>query len=229
MNCKKIIAGLISVLCVVGISGCGNTEESSVTMETILTETNATEKETVEATSLTTEHKETKNVGEVMTAEEKIEKETTVETEEATTEIITEEPTTEIIITEAIPIVEEPTEQKNNEYKIKYGEFISAIKNNIDGKSVIVIKAKIEKELTNKKTINQNYFNVEDLIINQGCDQYDEIQYWAIADMADGSEGKVISFTIGKDIIQSIANRNFPVNILGDYASELWILPSLQN
>lgn len=228
MNFKKIIAGLISVLCVVGISGCGNTEESSVTMETILTET--TEEKTVEATSLTTEHKETKNVGEVMTAEEKIEKETTVETEEATTEIMTEEPPTEIIITEAIPIVEEePTEQKNNEYKIKYGEFISAIKNNIDGKSVIVIKAKIEKELTNKKTINQNYFNVEDLIINQGCDQYDEIQYWAIADMADGSEGKVISFTIGKDIIQSIANRNFPVNILGDYASELWILPSLQN
>lgn len=102
MNCKKIIAGLISVLCVVGISGCGNTEESSVTMETILTETNATEKETVEATSLTTEHKETKNVGEVMTAEEKIEKETTIVTKEATTEEISTEETSLPIVGTAI-------------------------------------------------------------------------------------------------------------------------------
>lgn len=106
MNCKKIIAGLISFLCIVGISGCGNTEESSVTMETILTETNATEKETVEATSLTTEHKETKNVGEVMTAEEKIEKETTVVTEEATTEIITEQVITENINTDFTEAIE---------------------------------------------------------------------------------------------------------------------------
>lgn len=94
--------------------------------------------------------------------------------------------------------------------------------------NVLVIKAKISSLLSNKQTINQNYHNVEDIIRNQGGNKYSEIQYWAVADMADGSEGKVISFTVPKDLIESTA-KGYTVAIqYPDLVTDLWILPSLR-
>lgn len=93
----------------------------------------------------------------------------------------------------------------------------------------LVIKAKIQPSLTNKLTIDQNYMNVADVILNQGGNQFDEIQYWAVADMTDGSESKVISFTLDKATIDGIYNGNIVDIQLGDYANDLWILPSLKN
>ena len=114
--------------------------------------------------------------------------------------------------------------QDKSSYKMKFGEFLEA---NGTG-STIVIKAKIESNLTNKMTIEQNYYNVGDLIKNQGMDAYEEIQYWAVADMQDGSEAKVISFTVPKDVIQGVAAERIFENQLGDYVEDLWILPSLR-
>lgn len=93
----------------------------------------------------------------------------------------------------------------------------------------LVIKAKIQPSFTNKLTIDQNYMNVADVILNQGGNQFDEIQYWAVADMTDGSESKVISFTLDKSTIDGIYNGNIIDIQLGDYVTDLWILPSLQN
>lgn len=94
--------------------------------------------------------------------------------------------------------------------------------------SVIIIKAKIEPSLTNELTIKQNYFNIEDLIKNQGLDIYTEIQYWAVADMTSGEEAKVISFTVPESTIKKIKNGNIPANQLDKYVDELWIHPSLK-
>ena len=55
-----------------------------------------------------------------------------------------------------------------------------------------MIKAKIESNISKKLTVSQNGFNVEDLILNQEAEKYNEIQYWAVADMADGTESKVV-------------------------------------
>lgn len=109
--------------------------------------------------------------------------------------------------------------------KLKYGELLN-VNEDLDN-SRIIIKAKIEPSMTNNLTIQQNGFNIEDFILNQGGDKYNEIQYWAIADMQDGSEGKVISFTVGKDLINSIKNKNVVGNKIIDNATDLWILPSL--
>lgn len=119
--------------------------------------------------------------------------------------------------------------EDENEYTLQFGDLLSTIENNIDGKNVIVVKAKITSSLTNKMTIDQNYHNVEDLIKNQGCDKFDEIQYWAVADMEDGSESKVISFTVDSDLIQKIKNDTVVAIQMGDYVSDLYILPSLLN
>lgn len=113
------------------------------------------------------------------------------------------------------------------EYTLEHGELVSVVTNEIDGKNVIVIKAKISSSYDNEATVDQSYYNVEDLIQNQGCDEFDELQYWAVADMSDGAESKVVSFTVDAELIQKIAAKSVVANQLGDYVADLYIHPSL--
>lgn len=119
----------------------------------------------------------------------------------------------------------------NTEVTLLHGELVNFMDDtNVDtNKYYCVIKAKIESSYSNKATIDQNFYNVEDFIKNQNGTKYDEIQYWAVADMSSGEEAKVISFTLDKDIINKIYNTEIPLNQLQDYLSDIWILPSLQN
>ena len=107
--------------------------------------------------------------------------------------------------------------------KIEHGEFVESY---ING-TTLVVKAKIEPSMTNKLTIDQNYFNVADIIKNQHGDIFTEIQYWAVADMQSGDEGKVISFDVPKSTIDAVAAGNIADNQIGEYSDNLWILPSL--
>lgn len=108
--------------------------------------------------------------------------------------------------------------------KIQHGELLDA--RVVD--TALIVKAKISSSYSNKATVDQNYYNVCNIVQKQGGDVFDEIQYWAVADMSDGSEGKVISFTVGRDLIERVAAGNFADNTLGDYLEDLWILPSLR-
>ena len=47
--------------------------------------------------------------------------------------------------------------------------------------------------------------------------------------MTDGSESKVISFTVDSDLIQKIKTSAVVAIQMGDYVSDLYILPSLLN
>ena len=141
-------------------------------------------------------------------------------------------PTVEPATDTAAPLQsEEPTTETSrvtiDGYYVEFGEILSVVKDGgVDGTSLI-IKAKITPSYSNRATINQNYFNIENLIRDQGATDYSEIQYWAIADMSDGSEGKVISFTVDKNIMDAVADQRIVANQLGDYVSDLWVLPSL--
>lgn len=115
------------------------------------------------------------------------------------------------------------TSNIKNEFNIKHGEFLSA---NIND-DILVIKAKIKPNLTNNLTISQNEFNIEDIVKNQGGDKFNEIQYWAVADMNDGSESKVISFTLNKNLINNVKSGSTLANQIIDQADDVWILPSL--
>ncbi|EJT5930524.1 hypothetical protein OEG88_06135 [Clostridium perfringens] len=114
---------------------------------------------------------------------------------------------------------------EGNISKLKYGELLDV---NINDK-ILIIKAKISPSYNNKATIKQNGFNVEDIILNQGGDLFDEIQYWAVADMTNGDESKVISFTLTKDQINAVKNKQLLGNKLVDQANDVWILPSLRD
>ena len=109
--------------------------------------------------------------------------------------------------------------------KMSNGELVDAT---ING-TTLIVKAKIQPSFSNQATIDQNYFNVTDIVQNQGADVFREIQYWAVADMTDGSEGKVIQFTAGRELIRHIKEDGFLGGMIADYVEDLWILPSLQN
>ncbi|MCI5735565.1 MAG: hypothetical protein MR281_05440 [Eubacterium sp.] len=118
----------------------------------------------------------------------------------------------------------ETTTESTTDSGVLHGELLSVID---DEDGLAVVKVKISKSYSKSSTIAQNYFNVSDLIKNRGFDKYTEIQYWAVADMNDGSEQKVISFTLDKDTIQAIANNEIVDNQIGDYSDDLWVHPSL--
>lgn len=96
-----------------------------------------------------------------------------------------------------------------------------------DISNTLIIKAKISSSYNNKATVDQNYYNIEDIIKNQGGDKYTEIQYWAVADMTDGSEQKVVSFTVSESVIKQIANNEIVANQMGSYVDDLFIHASL--
>lgn len=118
----------------------------------------------------------------------------------------------------------ETTTELTTDSGVLHGELLSVID---DEDGLAVVKVKISKSYSKSSTIAQNYFNVSDLIKNRGFDKYTEIQYWAVADMNDGSEQKVISFTLDKDTIQAIANNEIVDNQIGEYSDDLWVHPSL--
>ena len=113
---------------------------------------------------------------------------------------------------------------ETGDLKALHGDLISVIQSGNN----VVVKTKIESSWNNDLTIKQNYFTVSDLIKNHGFNTCNELQYWAIADMTSGMESKVISFTLDKETIDKIYNGIILDNEIGDYSSDLWILPSLR-
>ena len=119
----------------------------------------------------------------------------------------------------------QPAEQNAGEPAVKYGELLE-LNDNRDEKGVVVVKAKIHPSTTNDLTVAQNFHNVVYLVENFGFDNC-ELQYWAVADMADGSEGKAVSFTVPQDVVAQVAAGEVQATELPDLVADLWILPSL--
>ena len=126
--------------------------------------------------------------------------------------------------------------EKQDEYKIPHGELLDVKETCLDynddnscNNYILVIKTKIEKRYSNKATINQNYFNIADYIRKNDVSKFSEIQYWAVADMTNGNESKVVSFTVPKTVIDGIIAENIVDNQLGNYVSDLYILESLKS
>lgn len=92
----------------------------------------------------------------------------------------------------------------------------------------LIVKQKIKSQSNNKLTIDQNYYNACEIIRSLGGAEIRDLQYWAVADLRDGSEAKVISFTVPADTVKTIQTQQFPDNTLGNYVTDLWILPSLK-
>ncbi|WP_432629025.1 hypothetical protein [Brotaphodocola sp.] len=108
--------------------------------------------------------------------------------------------------------------------KLKHGTLLDVTTSG----GTIVLKAKITSSLTKRLTTQSCFFDVYEAIQTYNLNQYDELQYWAVADMTNGSEQKVISFTITKDVLENVANGTIIENQLIDNASDVWLSPALQ-
>lgn len=94
--------------------------------------------------------------------------------------------------------------------------------------STLDITVKIDWISSGTSTVNQNYFNVCDLIQSQGADAYTTINYTAIMSTTDGGTTTVVFFIVPKSTIDLIKAGNFPEITLSDYVDDLWIHPQLQ-
>lgn len=137
----------------------------------------------------------------------------------------------EVLLSPSFPVpntttgTEETTESQQEEaISLQYGELLSLHEQ--DG--IAVVKAKIAPSFSNSATVSQNYYNIEALVKKHGFDKYDEVQYWAVADMTDGSEQKLISFTVPHDVLTKIAAGKLAINQLGSYVTDLWVHQSLR-
>lgn len=137
----------------------------------------------------------------------------------------------EVLLSPSSPVpntttgTEEAAESQQEEaISLQHGELLSLHEQ--DG--IAVVKAKIAPSFSNSATVSQNYYNIEALVKKHGFDKYDEVQYWAVADMTDGSEQKVISFTVPHDVLTKIAAGKLAINQLGSYVTDLWVHQSLR-
>lgn len=117
----------------------------------------------------------------------------------------------------------EPAAEEDNALKMNTGEILD-VKENGD---TLIVKAKVKSLLNNKQTVDQNYYNACEIIRSYTGD-CTVLDYWAVADMSDGSEGKIISFVVPSEVFTIIKTQQFPDNTLGEYVTDLWILPSLK-
>lgn len=109
---------------------------------------------------------------------------------------------------------------------IRFGEILDITENSYD--KVVVLKVKIESNLTDKLTIAQNYYNACEFIRTYSGIDYDTLSYWAVADMTDGSESKVISFDVPAATIKGVLDETIVDIELENYVEDLWLHPSLR-
>ena len=105
-------------------------------------------------------------------------------------------------------------------YTGRHADIVSFTQNG----STVVVKAKCRDNLSNDAIIRGNYYEVWELIDEHGFDTADEIQYWATF-----QDQKVVSFTVDKDTISKVKEGKILQGNMGDYVSDLWILPAMQN
>lgn len=107
--------------------------------------------------------------------------------------------------------------------KLHYGELVDLTQNG----STVVVKARFTSHLSRQSFIDQNFFNIGDLVHKNGFNTCEEIQYWAVYQQGD-SEEKVISFTVDKTTIAALFNDQIVPEQLIDLSKDFWISDRIQ-
>lgn len=110
--------------------------------------------------------------------------------------------------------------------RINFGEILNVTENSYD--KVVVLKVKIESNLTKEMTVKQNYMNAWEFIHGYSGIEYEKLSYWAVADMNDGTEAKVVQFDVPASAIKGVLDETILENQLGNYVENLWLHPSLR-
>ncbi len=107
-------------------------------------------------------------------------------------------------------------------YSLRHNELLEVTENG----STLIIKAKIDV-FGKDNIISSAFFDVMD-VIDTVETKYDEIQYWAVCDMANRTEAKAISFTLDKKTIKKVHNGKISERELRTQVKDLYIHESLR-
>lgn len=111
-----------------------------------------------------------------------------------------------------------------NKYTPLLGELVEAK----EAGDTLYIKVKIKENEDKELTIEQNEFNVEDLVTTQGADKFNKIEYIAVMDK-DGKETDALSFTVNKETIQNLKDKKINIGTVIARSEDVNIASNLKS
>ena len=90
------------------------------------------------------------------------------------------------------------------------------------------IKVKVKENDDKKLTIEQNEYNIEDLVVNQNCDKFNSIEYAAVM-YRNGKETDALSFTVNKETIQNLKDRKISISSVIARSENVYIASDLRS
>lgn len=110
--------------------------------------------------------------------------------------------------------------------KLKYGVFYDVYdgnKNEDDKNNILILQVLLSEAQDREIILEQNFLNIEDLIKNQNCSVYDQIEYVAKIKNKDNKKEDVISFLLDKNCINLISTAAIIVEEYEQNVKELWV------
>lgn len=111
-----------------------------------------------------------------------------------------------------------------NKYTPLLGELVEAKETG----DTLYIKVKIKENEDKELTIEQNEFNIDDLVTAQGADKFNSIEYVAVMDK-DKKETEVLSFTVNKETIQNLKDRQINIGTVIARSEDVNIASNLKS
>ena len=111
-----------------------------------------------------------------------------------------------------------------SKYTPLLGELVEAIEKG----DTLYIKVKIKENEDNELTVEQNEFNIKNLVTSQGADKFNSIEYTAVMDK-DGKESDVLSFTVNKETIQNLKDKKINIGTVIARSEDVFIASNLKN
>lgn len=111
-----------------------------------------------------------------------------------------------------------------NKYTPLLGELVEAKETD----DTLYIKVKIKENEDKELTIEQNEFNIDDLVTAQGADKFNSIEYVAVMDK-DKKETEVLSFAVNKETIQNLKDRQINIGTVIARSEDVNIASNLKS
>ncbi len=108
--------------------------------------------------------------------------------------------------------------------ELRYGVFYDVYDGNeSDENNILILQVLLSEAQEKEVVLEQNFLNVEDLIKNQNCSAYDQIEYIAKVKNKENKMENVISFLMDKNCINQISTAAITVEEYEQNVKDLWV------
>lgn len=110
--------------------------------------------------------------------------------------------------------------------ELKYGEIYDVYDGNAneeDKSNILILQVLLPEALEREIVLEQNFLNVEDLVKNQNCSVYDQIEYVAKVRNGENKIENVMSFVLDKNCMNQISTAAITVEEYEQNVKDLWV------